>query len=639
MDSMTLDEAVNTFKKFDNDLPNEFRISRQDILNGDVRKVNKAYRILAMKYHPDRNSSPGAEEKFKEMKSVYEFLIKEAEYYKRTKKVSDSEEIKKEEPIRKVDEDEIIREAEKAAEKFKQEAARRKADEESTRQEAKTKEKEWKKTYDAQETFEEKIIDLEKQREQGPVQNIINRLTGKSTKGGAISKVELQKIVKRIQRKKIPLIKEEKQRSEYQNKLYLITKIYKLIKGGRFDENKSLECFNRLMDLETSMDNVLMAQEMNVTEQASVVGQPQITTKPKPLQLGPGPKPGEYAPMIRPDYIGTSRPKERETEPSREPLQLGPGQETPEPSPEPEPKPPKLEPEKKEKTQKTKVPLIPLLQFFAFLLGIYLLLFTPYWIFGLPLVIAGILLLVGVQSEREGLRELFHWFLTDPRGNKWGMVLVVGIGSLIIYFQLGPIVAAIPLLVIVTYFAFGKKVVGPGHFVEYVLGLSGATIVLYYFFGPYVATIPVILMLVSKIFGKTALGEHFIEFIMTGTGIVLFIGGTQYAASYLYVTFSWFHLALFGGLNTLALIVLWSMEEGGKEGEAIEAQIKKDTAEEKYYKSRMDRQDDNSGEWKKGAEEAAKAEKEAEEAKKDTAEAETDAAEAKEKVIEEEKEN
>ena len=274
---------------------------------------------------------------------------------------------------------------------------------------------------------------------------------------------------------------------------------------------------------------------------------------------------------------------------------------------------------------------IPMLQFGAFLLGIYLLLFTPYWIFGLPLVIAGILLLLGVQSEREGLRELFHWFLTDPRGNKWGMVLVVGIGSLIIYSKLGPIVAAIPLIVIFTYFAFGKKLVSgddESHFVEYVLGLSGATIVLYYFFGYYIAAIPLLLVIVARIFGKTALGEHFTEFIMTGTGIVLFIGGTQYAASYLYVTFSWSLLAGLGVFNTFVLVILWSMEEGGKDNGLVKAQI--DAAEEaaKYYEGlnekRSTYQDKNLEEWKKAAEEAARAEKEAAEAKKKVAEAEED---------------
>jgi len=60
--------------ELDLDLDNEFETEANQKLSVD--KIKRQYRLLALKYHPDKNKSDDAQSKFQEIHDAYEYLLK-----------------------------------------------------------------------------------------------------------------------------------------------------------------------------------------------------------------------------------------------------------------------------------------------------------------------------------------------------------------------------------------------------------------------------------------------------------------------------------------------------------------------------------------------------------------------------------
>jgi len=167
----------------------------------------------------------------------------------------------------------------------------------------------------------------------------------------------------------------------------------------------------------------------------------------------------------------------------------------------------------------SKESIILILQIIFFIVGL-ILIFTGNWIIGLPLVIAGIIIFLGIGSEREAFKELLNWFIHNPTGQKVGGILGVAGGSALLFFTFGLLAALIPIGAAVLYVVLRK-------------------------------------------YHKQGAG-FFTELMVSIVGLILFVGGVQYAKAYLFIEFDIRQLIGFGCLNTITLFILWFMS-GKKE--------------------------------------------------------------------------
>ncbi len=159
---------------------------------------------------------------------------------------------------------------------------------------------------------------------------------------------------------------------------------------------------------------------------------------------------------------------------------------------------------------------------------------TGNWIFGLPLLAAGLIILFTTEDLGEKLVNLFAYLKNHP---KVSIPLGVILSSVVLFFIFGFWAAIVPPIAAGLFYAISKKRGGKG-------------------------------------------AEFFLEFIVSVIGIILFVGGVHYASVYLFISFDWRQLVAFGIGNSILLWLLWFMGRGGK-GELEELEKEKLEAEKK----------------------------------------------------------
>ena len=157
---------------------------------------------------------------------------------------------------------------------------------------------------------------------------------------------------------------------------------------------------------------------------------------------------------------------------------------------------------------------------------------TGNWIFGLPLLAAGLIILFTTEDLRGKLVNMLAYLKNHP---KVSAPLGVILTSIVLFFILGFWAAIVPPIAAGLFYAVFKK-----------RGSKGA--------------------------------EFFLEFIASVVGVILFVGGVHYASVYLFISFDWRQLVVFGIGNSILLWLLWFMGRGGK-GELEELEKEKLEAE------------------------------------------------------------